>query len=303
MSWGIDTASDDHVAAIQIAWNAWGKPDFVGLYLPDYPTNAGVINWCIGNGIAVFAIYNGNRALGTGDGTAYANHACDLWEAMGLPKGCMIIMDIEQADYADPSTVHDFLVQVVKRGYVGGMYCNPMYGNNHSAAWQGARGRGATGVIYTSQNELEVNSSAPVKTFRLGAGRGNGAEPVPGFEGDVVLWQTWENNFNGALDLDCASDRGLALMWSARPTPPPTVKPKGHAIGSPANGCDLKTEPSHSKGRVAIDPKGRQVHLELGAVVLPTGKTATVNGEKWAEVHLPVGPVHGYVPSACIEVT
>lgn len=298
---GIDCAGYANSGILDRAEAAWGEVHWIGRYLPAYAPTADELAFLKQRGKALMCLWNGINGTTSGYGYQYGYDqgvaAAQAWIALGAPRGVAIIGDIEQPWYLSGEFAHGWLDGVHSQGCIPGLYLNPQYGSNHSAAWQYARSHStAPGLVYTSQNEIYANQNRLVREFAIGP---NAAQPVPGYEGDTHYWQSWENANGGEVDMDCASDYGYSILWGSTPPTPPKPAVKHYAIGTI---CGLKVSPSHSAD-MAINPQGRKVDLELGDTVLPTGKTAKVGGEAWSEVRLPNSPVHGWILKSCIKET
>lgn len=291
---GIDCAGYANAGAVAQARAAYGAFDFCGRYLPDYGPSTDELAFLKAEGLAVLCLWNGVNATTCGYGYAYGYQQGQLaatgWGNLGAPKGVAIYVDIEQPWSPSGEFLHGWLDGCHASGYVGGAYINPQYGANHAASWAYARRQSsAPGVVYTSQNEVYANQNRLVHDFALGP---NAAAAVPGYEDDSVIWQTWENNLNGLVDLDCASDRGYSLMWGGTaPAPPKPTYPQDAHVTAPGM---LKSAPSHGSS-AAKDPHHKDVFLERGAQVVILAAPEQTD-DLWQRVQLinPEQVVHGF---------
>lgn len=288
---------------------AFGKPEFIGRYLPVYALTPEERDFIHGKGAAILALWNRDQSgamIGSGDvqaGKDEAAAACAAWGTIGLPKGCAIFTDVENNMWLSGAALQGWIEGCHVAGYVAGVYLNPPNGRNHAAGYQWAREQtqGLPCVQFTSQNELYANQDKPQHVFLVD---GSHASSVPGYEGECVTWQTWENSLNQTVDLDCASDVGFALMWHATPPAPP--KPKYPYAGmvkvrSALKAADEQTKkPSHATP-TAIDEKHRPVVLEIGAVILITGDDV-ITDDDWVPCKLPApSQVHGFLPKSAVK--
>lgn len=222
--WGVDSA-DLSQNQLPTVIRTYGVPGFYGRYLPDFATSGAEVHNLISAGIPVVPIWNGDgggsqAGLDYNAGWQQAMQACDAWSAIGCPPKVAIYWDVEQNRPASGASFRGWLEGIGSRGYVGGVYINPPSGFNHAGAWAEARANAKyAGVVWTSQYETFANARNPIHDFVIG---GDNAAPVLGWESDTVLWQTYEENggVSPIVDLDCASPRGMGLMWGA---PKPVV--------------------------------------------------------------------------------
>lgn len=295
-NFGVDSAgyaTDYYDRVVQ----AFGPVAWWGRYLPVYSLTPAERDFLHSKGVAILPLWNNDQSgavIGSGSverGRAEAVLACAAWRALGLPAACVVITDVESNMFLSSQALQGWIEGCHAAGYVAGVYLNPINGTNHTAGYQDARAAtvGIPCVHFTSQRELYAYQDVPQHAFIIDS---NHAAAVPGYENECYFWQSWENSLGQTVDLDCASDAGLALMWGATPPPPPVKH-----VTVPGS---LKTQASHSSS-VAIDPHGKPVYLEVGATVQPTGQTAHTD-DSWVEVHLvaPEAQVHGWLVAANI---
>lgn len=294
-SWGIDVADFSYNGAVDLATELWGRPAFVGRYGPDFPITTGEVVYLHNLGIKILMLWNGdpNGSLtwqGYGVGYTQGSRAASFWLTMGAYKGLDVYMDVENSFKLNPDFVQGFAEGARDSGMVGGFYVNPINGIDHATALQeAARATDAPFVVFTDQNQLFANDSAPVTSFRTGSGVGDWACVVPGLEGRTTVWQTW-TEFRKVLDMDAASPRGLAGMWGPNPPAPP-APPHGRVLHT----CALKPKPDHICGSIHTCWGGDVV------TVLAKTEPDRTGGGTWRQVKTDRGLV-GHVKQENLKV-
>jgi hypothetical protein len=296
---GLDSAADARTYYPQ-AVTAFGSPAFIGRYLPIYAITPAERDYIHGQGVAILPLWNHDqngvniRSASVAVGRAEASEACIQWGALGLPKGRVIVYDVEAGMFLSPTALQGWIEGCHAAGYVAGVYLNPPGGNNHSVGYQQARAatQGLPCVHFTSQYELFANNGVPQHEFLVDAQH---AAAVPGYEAECVFWQSYENNLGGIVDLDVCTDAGLTFLWHPAPVAPPTPPTYRTRLR-----VALKAQANHGPD-LAIDEHDRPVMLELGAVVVPVS-TVTTAGELWRGVTIPGTKIHGYLLARDIVV-
>jgi hypothetical protein len=243
-------------------------------------------------GLALLLIANDTSAAGVAgsyqDGTASGQRALAAARAIQPPGlelgGIAISVDWEANMAPSAAWAHGFMDAISAAACVACFYLNPNI-PAHAAAYQGARAAGGKAVYWSSEPEWTAWFDTVRTEFT--------PTLIAGYEAGALYHQYSENNLGGIVDLDVATDAGLALLWHPAPVvpPPPPATPPTYRTNARVA---LKTAPSHASP-IAIDENHRPVLLELGAVVLPDFTAHPSNGEVWRAVRLPNSPVHGYL--------
>jgi hypothetical protein len=289
---GID-ASSPFAQVIGTVTQRLGKPAWIGRYLYQIAgVSAGLAAAEVAEihaaGLALLLIANDTSAVGVAgsyqDGTASGQRALAAARALGTPSGIAISVDWEANMAPSAAWAHGFMDAISAGGCTACFYLNPNI-PAHAAAYQGARAAGGRAIYWSSEPEWTAWFDTVRTEFTPAL--------IPGYEADALFHQYSENNLGGIVDLDVASDAGLALLWHPAPVVPPPLPPTPPTYRTNAR-VALKTAPSHASP-IAIDENHRPVLLELGAVVLPDFTAHRANGDEWSAVRLPNSPVHGYL--------
>jgi hypothetical protein len=238
-------------------------------------------------GVALLLIANDTSAAGVAGsylaGAVSGQRAVAAAHALGAPSGIAIAVDWEANMEPSAAWAHGCMDAISAGACTAVFYLNPNI-PTHTAAYQGARTAGGKAVYWSSEPEWTAWFDTVRTEFTPAL--------IPGYEVDALYHQYSENNLGGIVDLDLATDAGLALLWHPAPIiPPPPPAPPTYRVNARVA---LKTAPSHASA-IAIDENHRPVLLELGAVVLPDFTAHRANGEEWSAVRLPNSPVHGYL--------
>lgn len=271
-----------------------GKADWCGRYLYQIAgVSTGLTRAEVAEihaaGLALLVIANDTSAAGVAgsyqDGEASGQRAVAAARALGAPAGIAIGVDWEANMAPSANWARGFMDAVSAAGCTAVVYLNPNI-PAHAAAYQGARAAGGKSFYYSSEPELNAWFDTRRTEFTPAT--------VPGYAADCLYHQYSENNLGGLVDLDVASDAGMALLWSATPAkPPPPPTPPTYRTNAR---IALKVEPSHASA-IAIDPSHREVILEAGAIVVPEA-TMVVEKERWQSVRIPSTPIHGWLLEA-----
>lgn len=260
---------------------AYGTPEWVGRYTELIPgTSNGLtvaeVAQIHAAGLAVCLCYNGAtptdvasvQAVGKANAAVAVKHA----QAIGTPIGVALFVDIEAGWSPSVAFLIGWIEGVHNGGYVPGAYLNAQDANHINPVLAAITATGIQMALWSSEPEYTAWLNEALGTWY------DFSQTPLGEHADlVVLHQYGENEQGGSVDLDIASDAGMAVLWGPKPPAPPPVKAvPSHVLSK----CGLKPGPipSHaSKALIQIPgpPKG---------ICVDTGQRQTVGPDVWARI-------------------
>jgi len=137
--WGVDTTSFVTSSFLSVVGNNFGTPQFIGRYIDALsfsPMTASEASFIHSRGIHILPIlsdFGGDTGHSTG--VSRANDALAKAQALGIPQGTMIIVDLESGSAVDAGYIEGWYDTITAAGYTAGYYENPFPG---SSAFDGA---------------------------------------------------------------------------------------------------------------------------------------------------------------------
>lgn len=132
--WGVDSVSAITPSFLRQIKGSYGTPQFIGRYLDAItfsPMSASEASYIHSQGIRILPIQSDfGSDVGYGNGVSHANDALAKAHALGIPKGTIIIDDIESNSAVDAGFIEGWYSTISNAGYAVGYYENPYSGFN-----------------------------------------------------------------------------------------------------------------------------------------------------------------------------
>lgn len=131
--WGVDTTSFVTSAFLSEVGNNFGTPQFIGRYIDARsfsPMTATEASFIHSRGIHILPIlsdFGGDTGKSTG--VSRANDALAKAQTLGIPKGTVLIVDLETGSAVDAGYIEGWYNTVTAAGYTAGYYENPLPGS------------------------------------------------------------------------------------------------------------------------------------------------------------------------------
>ena len=254
---GADMADYSNQGEVDRLTNNLGAPKFIGRYLPVYAITQDEVTYLHDRGIGICAVdnedQNGSQMGGNYDaGYAHGQRASDAWGNIGAHPGVAIYLDVEQSFYVSPNYLAGWADACHARGFQGGCYINSIAGNGHNESYAAARRMTTSPIPIFGSEPQPYNIANQVANYW-------GPEAPDGYYDDVVIWQYCINY--GPSDLDLATDRGMALMWGAKPVVPRTTLMQDASL-KPMPNHFCRARANLAKGAVVTfdNPDGTPLH-------------------------------------------
>lgn len=168
--WGVDTTSFVTSSFLSVVGNNYGTPQFIGRYIDARsfsPMSASEASFIHGQGIHILPIlsdFGGDTSRSTG--VSRANDAIAKAQALGIPKGTILIVDLENGSAVDAGYIEGWYDTVTAAGYTAGYYENPLSGSGEfNSAFCAAIG----GDAAVAQAILYADEPSPGRTPRSSA--------------------------------------------------------------------------------------------------------------------------------------
>lgn len=255
---------------------AYGTPEWVGRYTELIPgTSNGLtvaeVAQIHAAGLAVCLCYNGAtptdvasvQAVGKANAAVAVKHA----QAIATPIGVALFVDIEAGWSPSVAFLIGWIEGVHNGGYVPGAYLNAQDANHINPVLAAITATGIQMALWSSEPEFNswVNES-------LNEWYDFSQTPLGEHAGIVVLHQYGENEQGGSVDLDIASDAGMAVLWG-----PTAAKPKPSVTRVTVAKASLKPTPDHTSTAIGT--------VHQGDTLTFTGQTTP----HWAQVKMLIG--------------
>jgi hypothetical protein len=133
--WGVDSVSFITPSFLRQIKGSYGTPQFIGRYLDAIafsPMSASEASYIHSQGIRILPIQSDfGSDVGHGNGVSHAKDALAKAQALGIPKGTIIIDDIESNSAVDAGFIEGWYSTISGAGYAVGYYGNPYSGSSH----------------------------------------------------------------------------------------------------------------------------------------------------------------------------
>jgi peptidoglycan hydrolase-like protein with peptidoglycan-binding domain len=132
--WGVDTTSFVTSSFLSEVGNNFGTPQFVGRYIDARsfsPMTASEASFIHSQGIHILPIlsdFGGDTGRSTG--VSRANDALTKAQTLGIPKGTILIVDLESGSAVDAGYIEGWYDTITAAGYTAGYYENPFPGSS-----------------------------------------------------------------------------------------------------------------------------------------------------------------------------
>jgi hypothetical protein len=214
--WGVDTTSFITSSFLSQISHNLGTPQFIGRYLDASsfsPMNASEASYIHSQGIHILPIqsdFGGDTGYNTG--VARANDAVSKAQALGIPKGVIIVGDIENNSPVDAGYVQGWYNAISGAGYTVGYYENPYPGSSqfNSAFCGAASSNSAIGnsLLYSDDPSRGISPESSAPAFGpaglLCSGQDRG--------GHTLLWQ-YGLQGNNSLNVDTDEIQSSVPIW------------------------------------------------------------------------------------------
>lgn len=211
--WGVDSAQIVTEELLECVTQNFGYPRFWGRYLFRVPNiSEGLtkeeICFIHSKGIKLLPIYNASReAVGYAEGKAVATKAVCKAESLCIPKGTILIADIEPFFLVDGPWILGWTEVVRKCGYKSGIYNAPLIGNFNQAfcdAVKANRRIRTRTALWSAQPETEPSGPQNAPYYQPAS---------PSCGGNVCAWQYSRDVPQCPVDLNLACPQFVKLLW------------------------------------------------------------------------------------------
>jgi peptidoglycan hydrolase-like protein with peptidoglycan-binding domain len=214
--WGVDTTSLVTPSFLSQVVNNLGTPQFIGRYLDAItfsPMNASEASYIHSNGIHILPIlsdFGGDTGYNTG--ISRANDAIAKAQALGIPRGTILVADIENNSPVDAGFVEGWYSTIAGAGYTVGYYENPYPGssgfNSSFCAAMSANSAIAGSTLYSAEPSYGITPRSSAPTFGPAGLLCNGQDRG----GHTLIWQ-YGIQGSSSLDVDTDEIQSSVPLW------------------------------------------------------------------------------------------
>ncbi len=168
--WGVDTTSFVTSSFLSEVGNNFGTPQFIGRYIDAIsfsPMSASEASFIHSQGIHILPIlsdFGGDTTYSTG--VSRANDALSKAQSLGIPKGTILVVDLEAGSAVDAGYIEGWYDTIHAAGYTVGYYENPYPG---SSEFNGAFCSAIGGDSGVANSILYSDEPSPGRTPRSSA--------------------------------------------------------------------------------------------------------------------------------------
>ncbi|GCE02943.1 glycoside hydrolase domain-containing protein [Dictyobacter aurantiacus] len=194
---------------------SYGTPQFVGRYLNAKtfsPMNASEASYIHSQGIRILPIQSDfGSDVGYNNGVTHANDALTKARALKIPKGTVIIDDIESNSAVDAGFIEGWYTTISSAGYTVGYYENPYAGSSHfGSAFCTAVGKNpAIGNSILHSSEPSTGRTARNKAPAFAP---KGISCKGHTSGRTVIWQ-YGLDAGGSVSVDTDEAQSSVPLW------------------------------------------------------------------------------------------
>lgn len=214
--WGVDSVSFITSSFLSQIKGTFGTPQFVGRYIDARsftPMNASEAAFIHGQGIRILPIlsdFGGDTGLSTG--VSKAHDALSKAAALKIPKGRILIVDIESGSAVNAAFIEGWYNTITAAGYVAGYYENPFAGssefNGAFCAAISADAGVAKATLYSTEPSRGRTSRAGMPSFAPSGLLCNGQNRG----GSTRIWQ-YGLQGNGSVNIDTDEIQSSVPLW------------------------------------------------------------------------------------------
>ncbi|HEU5226676.1 MAG TPA: peptidoglycan-binding protein [Ktedonobacteraceae bacterium] len=214
--WGVDTTSFVTSSFLSEVGNNFGTPQFIGRYIDALsfsPISASEASFIHSKGIHILPIlsdFGGDTGLNTG--VSRANDAIAKAHALSIPKGTILVVDIEAGEAVDAGYVEGWNNTIAAAGYVVGYYENPLPGSSQfNSAFCTAVGSDsgvANAMLFSSEPSLGRTPASSKPPFGPDGLLCNGQDRG----GHTLIWQ-YGLQGHGAVNIDTDELQSSVPLW------------------------------------------------------------------------------------------
>jgi len=214
--WGVDTTSFITPSFLSVVGNNFGTPQFVGRYLDAIsfsPMTASEASFIHSVGIHILPILSDfGGDIGFNTGVARANDAIAKAHALGIPKGTILVVDIEAGQAVDAGYIEGWNNTIAAAGYTVGYYENPLPGSSEFdgafCAAVGSDSGVANATLFSSEPSLGRTPESSRSAFSPDGLLCNGQDRG----GHTLIWQ-YGLQGNGAVNIDTDELQSSVRLW------------------------------------------------------------------------------------------
>jgi peptidoglycan hydrolase-like protein with peptidoglycan-binding domain len=214
--WGVDTTSFVTSAFLSEVGNNFGTPQFVGRYIDARsfsPMTASEASFIHSRGIRILPIlsdFGGDTSRTTG--VSRANDALSKAQALGIPKGTILIVDLENGSAVDAGYIEGWYDTITAAGYIAGYYENPLPGssefNGAFCAAIGGDAAVARAILYADEPSPGRTPASSAPSFGPTGLLCNGQD----LGGLTRIWQ-YGLQGSGAVNIDTDEIQSSVPLW------------------------------------------------------------------------------------------
>lgn len=211
--WGVDSAQNVTEELVECVKRNFGYPKFWGRYLFRVQNfSEGLtreeISFIHSKGIKLLPIYNASReAEGYAEGRAAARDAICKAQSLCIPKGTLLIADIEPFFLVDGPWILGWTEVLYACGYKSGIYNAPLVGNFSQAFCDAVKANKRVKTLTALWSaQPEVDPTGPCNPPRY-------QPALPTCGGNGCAWQYSRDVPECPVDLDLACPKFVELLW------------------------------------------------------------------------------------------
>ncbi|HLI71084.1 MAG TPA: peptidoglycan-binding protein [Ktedonobacteraceae bacterium] len=214
--WGVDTVSAITPSFLSQIESSFGTPQFIGRYLDALsfnPMTASEASFIHSKGIHILPILSDfGGDTGSSTGVSRANDALAKAHTLGIPKGTIIVLDIESSSAVDAAYIEGWYNTITAAGYTAGYYENPLPGssefNSAFCSAVSADSSVANSILYSPEPSPGRTSASGKPAFGPDGLLCNGQDRG----GHTLIWQ-YGLQGNGAVNIDTDELQSSVPIW------------------------------------------------------------------------------------------
>lgn len=214
--WGVDSVSFITPSFLGQIKSTFGTPQFVGRYIDARaftPMSASEASFIHSQGIRILPILSDfGGDTGSSTGIAKAHDALAKASALGIPKGRILITDIENGSAVNAAYIEGWYNTITAAGYVAGYYENPFPGSSgFNSAFCSAISADpgvAKSTLYSTERSIGRTTRARMPSFAPAGLLCNG-QSRGGF---TRIWQ-YGLQGNGSVNIDTDEVQSSVPLW------------------------------------------------------------------------------------------
>ena len=214
--WGVDSVSFITSSFLSQIKGTFGTPQFVGRYIDARsftPMNSSEAAFIHSQGIHILPIlsdFGGDTGLSTG--VSKAHDALSKASALGIPKGRILIADVENGSAVNAAFIEGWYNTITAAGYVAGYYENPLAGSSEfDGAFCSAISADAgvaKSTLYSTEPSRGRTSRASMPSFAPSGLLCNGQNRG----GSTRIWQ-YGLQGHGSVNIDLDEIQSSVPLW------------------------------------------------------------------------------------------